>query len=69
MVGKEEREPIDLKEVQNIELNILVAFHNFCQKNGLRYYLAGYDLRCNKLSVGLYRGMLILTLLCYDLII
>ena len=41
MVQKVEREPIGLNELQSIELNILVAFHNFCQQNGLRYYLAG----------------------------
>lgn len=30
-----------LEELQSTEFEILKVFHNFCQKNGLRYYLAG----------------------------
>lgn len=30
-----------LKELQNIELQILIDFHQFCFENNLRYYLIG----------------------------
>lgn len=36
-----EKQAIELRQLQSIELDILVAFHDFCQQNGLRYYLAG----------------------------
>ena len=32
---------ISLEELKELELDILKAFHAFCQDNGLRYYLAG----------------------------
>ena len=32
---------ISNKELQKIELEILQAFHDFCEKNNLKYYLAG----------------------------
>lgn len=35
------RTPLTLQELQQVELSIMQAFHDFCQKNGLRYYLGG----------------------------
>ncbi len=35
------REIKDLKELQTIELNILLHFDEYCKKEGLRYFLAG----------------------------
>lgn len=32
---------MELKELQSIELEILKAFHNFCEQHHLKYYLAG----------------------------
>lgn len=32
---------LTLKELQQVELNILQAFHDFCQEHHLRYYLSG----------------------------
>ncbi len=32
---------ITLQELKDIELEILKAFHSFCEENGLTYYLAG----------------------------
>ena len=32
---------LSLKDVQRIELNLLVEFRNFCEDNNLRYYLGG----------------------------
>lgn len=34
------REICDLSEIKKIELDILRAFHSFCEKNSLRYFLA-----------------------------
>ena len=36
-----DRLPLSLKELQQVELDIMQAFHDFCQANGLRYYLGG----------------------------
>ena len=36
-----ERIPLTLKELQQVELDIMQAFHDFCQQHGLRYYLGG----------------------------
>ena len=36
-----EKQPLTLKELQACELDILQAFHDFCQAHGLRYYLGG----------------------------
>lgn len=35
------KKALTLKQLQQIELDILTAFHNFCQEHGLRYYLGG----------------------------
>lgn len=35
------KKKMELEELQFTELEILKTFHNFCQKNNLRYYLAG----------------------------
>lgn len=35
------KKPLTLKELQQTELNILQAFHDFCQEHHLRYYLSG----------------------------
>lgn len=35
------RRAMTLRELQEVELEILKLFHNFCEKNQLRYYLAG----------------------------
>lgn len=35
------KESLKLRELQEIELAILKAFHDFCEKNNLRYYLGG----------------------------
>jgi lipopolysaccharide cholinephosphotransferase len=35
------RELTDLRELQLIELDILIFFDDYCRKNGLRYYLCG----------------------------
>lgn len=32
--------PINITELKNLQLEILVKFHNFCTKNNLRYFLA-----------------------------
>ena len=34
-------EPLSLKELQDLEFEILKTFRDFCDKNGLRYYLCG----------------------------
>ncbi len=35
------RTPLTLQELQQVELSIMQAFHEFCEKHGLRYYLGG----------------------------
>ncbi len=35
------KSPLTLQELQNLEFEILQAFHDFCEKNNLRYYLGG----------------------------
>ena len=32
---------LTLEELHEVELGILLSFHNFCEKHGLRYYMAG----------------------------
>ncbi len=36
-----ERKPLSLKELQQVELDIMQAYHDFCAEHGLRYYLGG----------------------------
>ena len=36
-----DKKPLSLKELQQIELEILKVFHDFCSKNDLKYFLAG----------------------------
>lgn len=35
------RQKMTLKEIQKVELETLIAFHNFCEKYNLQYYLCG----------------------------
>lgn len=35
------KSPLTLQELQNLECEILCVFHDFCEKNNLRYYLCG----------------------------
>jgi len=35
------KQPLTLRELQEVELGILKSFHNFCEKHGLRYYMGG----------------------------
>ncbi|MBQ0110447.1 MAG: LicD family protein [Oscillospiraceae bacterium] len=35
------KRPMTAEELQQNEIDTLTAFHEFCEKNGLRYYLAG----------------------------
>lgn len=34
-------QPLSLEELQNLEFDILVSFHEFCEQHHLRYYLCG----------------------------
>ena len=35
------KQPLTLRELQEVELGILNSFHFFCEKHGLRYYMGG----------------------------
>lgn len=35
------KQPLTLRELQEVELDILNSFHLFCEKHGLRYYMGG----------------------------
>lgn len=35
------KQPLTLRELQEVELGILSSFHFFCEKHGLRYYMGG----------------------------
>ena len=37
---KENKKPLSIEEIKKCELNVLLAFADFCSKNNLKYYLA-----------------------------
>lgn len=51
---------ISLKEMQQIELDILLAFDGLCKKHGLRYYIDGGTLLVRCAMRALFPGMMIL---------
>lgn len=51
---------IDINELKRIEINILDYVADFCNKNGITYYLDGCTfVGCNSATKDLYHGMMI----------